>query len=237
MAREKKIEIGALNITMHPHSPKKYLELFKKAKNLRLIKKIRSDKLGMITSVSYLDRNKFGDLGPIYGDIYRFTQIQIDGDWFNTKTSDKAEDDDLVDISIPEHLKPNSSRFSYIFFPESHILFYEQYYDGHTFGHTNAVALIERLFNAPELFDDYGKVDVVSMPCKDELEKALGMETLERLDLEIRRPNPDDQSEAEKEVLRRMNALKVEEQKQEYNTKPYPDIQLNRIKILELLLT
>jgi hypothetical protein len=233
MARERKIEIGALNITTHPHSPKKYLELFKRTRRLRLIKKIRSDKWGMLTSVNYLNKDKYGKLGPIYGDIYRFTQIDTDGTWFNTQTIDKAEDDDLASISIPQHLKPNSSRFSYIFFPESHIMFYEQYYDGHTFGHSNAATLIDRLFNDQKLEADFGKVDVISIPCMDELEKALGMEKLERLDMKIRRPNPDDQSDAEKEVLKRMNALQVEEQKQEYKAIPGHSIEPDKtLKIL-----
>lgn len=233
MAREKKIEIGALNITMHPHSPDKYLELFKTVRRLKLIKSIRSDKHGMLTSVHYLNKEKYGELGPIYGDIYRFTQIDVEGSWFNTKTIDEAEDDDLANISIPQHLKPNSSRFSYIFFPDSHLMFYEQYYDGHTFGHTNAVTLFERLFNDPKLDNKFGVVDVTAMPCMNELSEALGMERLEKLDLRIRRPNPDDQSDAEKEVLKRMNTLNVAEQKQEYKAITGSSIKPDReLKIL-----
>lgn len=36
MARPKKLTYGAVNITMHPHSPEKYVELFRMArKNAR----------------------------------------------------------------------------------------------------------------------------------------------------------------------------------------------------------
>ncbi|PLL96602.1 DUF4747 domain-containing protein, partial [Klebsiella michiganensis] len=32
MARTKKLTYGAVNITMHPHSPEKYVELFRMAR-------------------------------------------------------------------------------------------------------------------------------------------------------------------------------------------------------------
>lgn len=226
MAHEKKLELGAINITIHPHSPIKYVELFKKVKNLRNIQHIHSDKYGMLTSVHYLDREK-GETSAITGDLYRFTNIKLDGDWFNTLTHDKAEDNELGEVKIPPNLKPNSSRFSYLFFPESHLMFYESYYDGHTLGANNALKLVDQLFNDPAITERYGRVETTLIPCVDELSKALGMKKLERLDLQITRPNPDDQSSAERRVLRRMNKLKVAEQKQEYKAIPGESIEVD----------
>lgn len=226
MAREKKLELGAINITMHPHSPIKYVELFKKVKNLKNIQRIHSDKYGMLTSVNYLDR-KNGETSPITGDLYRFTNINVDGDWFNIDTYDKAEENELGEVKIPKNLKPNSSRFSYLFFPEDHLMFYESYYDSHSLGPSNAVKLIERLFNQPDVTDKYGKIEVTHVPCVDELSKALGMNRLERLDLHINRPNPDDQSDAERKFLKRMNKLRVAEQTQEYKAIPGESIELD----------
>lgn len=226
MPREKKIELGAINITMHPHSPERYVDLFKKVKNLKKMQHIRSDKYGMLTSVQYLDKKK-GKTSPITGDLYRFTNIKVDGDWFNIDTYDKAEDDELGEIKIPNNLKPNSSRFSYLFFPEDHLLFYESYYDSHSLGPSNATKLVESLFNQQEITAKYGKIEVTHIPCIDALSKALGMKKLERLQLHISRPNPDDQSKAERKFLRRMNDLKVAEQKQEYKAQSGESIELD----------
>lgn len=226
MPREKKLELGAINITMQPHSAIKYVELFKKVKNLRNPQHIHSDKYGMLTSVNYLN-DKNGKISPITGDLYRFTNIKTDGHWFNTDTNDKAEEDELAGVRIPRNLKPNSSRFSYLFFPEDHLMFYESYYDSHSLAPSNAVKLLERLFNQQELSDKYGKVEITHVPCVDALSKALGMRKLEKLGLHISRPNPDDQSDAERKFLKRMNNLQVSEQKQEYKAVPGKSIELD----------
>lgn len=227
MAKEKKIEVGAINITMHPHSPESYLSLFNVARRKKIIKRMHSDKYGMIASVMPLDKNRYGQFGPVHGDIYRFTQLDPKGTWFNTKTSDRAENEDLAAIAIPPHLKPNSSRFTYIFFPEDHILFFEKYYDGNTLSYSSAETLIRNIFNDPKITEEYGEVDVTLVPCADELMKALAMEKLEKLSFKIRRPNPDHQDEAEKEVLRRMNNLKVAEVNQEYKVIPGQSIKVD----------
>ena len=75
MGREKKIEMGAINITIHPHSPRKYVELFKKVKKLKSIQHIHSDKYGLLTTVMYLDKEE-GEASPLTGDLYRFTNIK-----------------------------------------------------------------------------------------------------------------------------------------------------------------
>jgi len=233
LAHEKKIEVGAINITMHPHSPQKYIDLLRAASRKKLVKNIQSDKYGMITSANPLDKEKYGELGPLYGDIYRFTQIDKSADWFNTDTIDSAKDEEIKEISIPDNLKPNSSRFSYIFFPKEHIMFYEQYYDGHSFGSRSASTLIDRVLNDPYLANRFGKIDVTPIPSVDKLNKALGMKKLERLDLIIRRPNPDEQSAAEQEVLKRMNDLNIAEQEQEYKAIPNKSIKIDKeLKIL-----
>jgi len=232
MGREKKIEMGAINITIHPHSPRKYVELFKKVKKLKSIQHIHSDKYGLLTTVMYLDKEE-GETSPLTGDLRRFTNINVEGQWFNTKTSDNAEKNDLEKINIPNNLKPNSSRFSYIFFPKEHIMFYECYYDGHTLGPNNAVTLMDKLFNDSQLADEFGKVEVTHIPCIDELSKALGMHRLESLELLISRPNPDDQSDAERRVLRRMNEMHVAEQTQQYKAIPGQSITIDQdLKIL-----
>ncbi|NMG04926.1 DUF4747 family protein [Azoarcus taiwanensis] len=165
MAREKKVGIGAVNITMHPHSPDLYAQLIKDAKKLKCFSRLSKDKAGLIASVYYHDKSK-GRSSPLTGDLYRFSDIDLEGNWFNTQTNQHAEENDLKGVSIPEHLKPNSSRFSYIFFPETHVLFYESYYDGHSLSNRSVLKLIEGSLNDPRLVQKYGVVDVTVIPSR-----------------------------------------------------------------------
>ncbi len=214
MATEKKVSIGAVNITMHPHSPLHYAQLFREAKKLRCVSRMAKDKAGLIASTHYYDKSK-GKTSAITGDLYRFSQIDLEGSWFNTETNQHAEDDELEGVNIPEHLKPNSSRFSYLFFPESHILFYESYYDGHSLGTQSVLKLIEGVLNNPVLMDKYGIIDVTVIPSKEGLSKALSIPRMDKLTMLVKRPNPDNHDNAERKVLKRLNAQNISKYKHE----------------------
>lgn len=215
---ERKIEVAALNITTHPHSPERYLSLIRQAAKAKIMQNITGDKYGMIATCYPLNENKYGKTGPITGELFTFTQVDFKGEWFNQKTRDKAEDDELIGISIPDHLKPGLTRYDYVFFPEEHLLFYTQYCQGKTLVSSHAVKLLKSVLNAKQLQEKYGEVDVTAIPDADRLSSMLTIPTLEKLTLNIRRPNPDDQSKAEQEVLKRMNQLNIQEQTQEYKS-------------------
>lgn len=208
MAKEKKVGIGAVNITMHPHSPEDYVQLFKDAKNLKCFARMSKDKAGLIASVNYHDKSK-GKTSALRGDLYRFSNIDIEGSWFNTQTNQHAEETELNSVVIPEHLKPNSSRFSYIFFPESHVLFYESYYDGHSLGSRSVLKLIEGALNDPRLVNKYGVIDVTVIPSREKLSMALSISRMDKLTMLIKRPNPDNHKNAERRVLQRLNSQNV----------------------------
>jgi len=210
----KKVSIGAINITMHPHSPLDYVKLFKDARKMECFSKMSKDKAGLIAKVNYQDKSK-GKTSPITGDLYRFSHIDTNGNWFNTLTNQHAEEDELDAVNIPEHLKPNSSRFSYLFFPESHVLFYESYYDGHTLGSQSALKLIEGVLNDERLVKKYGVVDVTIIPCKENLSEALSIPSMNKLTMLIKRPNPDGLKKAEQKVLNRFNAQNIAKYKHE----------------------
>lgn len=226
MAREKKIIIGALNIVTQPHSTNTYINLFKDANKLRNPVCIAGDQYGMISGVFKLDSNQDKD-GPITGDIYKFTNIDKDANWFDTSKNDFANEDDLGEINIPDNLKPNSSKFTYIFFPEQHILFYEAYYDGKKLGSSSAVKFFQKLFNQIDIIKKFGTVEVTHVPSKDELKKALALPYKEFIEMSVTRPNPDDHSIAEQKVLRRMNAANVETYEQRFKASEGKAIQMD----------
>lgn len=199
---------------MHPHSPQLYVQLFKDAYKLKSISRISKDKAGLFGSVSHYDEAKRTS-SPLTGDLYRFSVINLEGDWFNIQTNQNAEENELVGIKIPEHLKPNSSRFSYLFFPESHVLFYESYYDGHSLGNHSVLKLIEGILNKAELNEKYGIVDVTVIPSKEKLSEALNIARMDKLVMEIKRPNPDDLKKAERKVFERLDSQSIAKYSQE----------------------
>ncbi|NVJ65986.1 MAG: DUF4747 family protein [Gammaproteobacteria bacterium] len=226
MAIEKKIVIGAINITMQPHSPKKYHALFRDAYKLKKPVKISGHQYGILSRWHKLNPLETG-ITPFTGDIFKYTDIDMDGNWFNVLTNGFASESDLEDMVIKEHLKPNSSRFSYIFYPKQHIIFYEGYYDSKTLGPSNAERFFHNLLNQEELNDKYGKVDVTHVPSVDKLQEALKLKQIEKLKFVVNRPNPDDHATAEAEVLERMSQRNVSEFRQEFKAEEGKNIEMD----------
>lgn len=217
MGRTKKVAVGVLNIRIHPHSPDRYLQLFRDAFSMKRPAKISGDNYGLLTGMRKLEMDA-PSVSPITGDIFRFTDIARDAQWFNALKGDFASEHDVEQIRIPEHLKPNSARFSYIFYPDCHLLTYEGYYDGHSLGPTNAERFMHRLLNTEELKQKYGEVEVTHIPEKDKVAEALGLHIKEFVELTVRRPNPDGLDEVERAVLQRMNELNASEFKESYKS-------------------
>lgn len=226
MAKDKKIVVGALNITMQPHTPAKYIDLIKSASRIKKPAKIFGDQFGLIVGARKQDP-KF-TFSPLCGDIYKFANIDFDSEWFNTSTNKFASSDELDDINLPDYLKPNSSRFSYIFYPKNHILIYEAYYDGNSLSPNNAVRFFETLLNSPTLQRRFGKIEVTHEPETDALEEALRMKHKDKITMVIKRPNPDDLADAEREVLERLLSMNAEKQEVSYKAASSNGLALNK---------
>lgn len=215
MAREKKLVAGIINVTMHPHSPEDYLKLFRDVFRSRKKVHISGDQYAMLTQLHKLDRNQ-DEPGPITGDIFKFTSIDTSANWFNTETNDFASEDDVKSLSIPDNLKPNSARFSYIFYPKQHLFVYEGYYDGKSFGPRNAVKFINHLLNDDQLNQKYGKVDVTHAPEKNSLDAALKMPFKRQIHMLITTPNPDTFESTERKFKERMRDRNIATVEQSY---------------------
>jgi len=234
MAKDKKMVVGALNITMHPHSPQKYVDLFRAASRNKTPVKIYGDQSGLLVGAGKLDESLFSksksktSLNPISGDIFKFADIDLDSEWFNTETNKFASDGELKDLSLPENLKPNSSRFSYIFYPNNHILVYEGYYNGKSLAPQNAVRFFENLLNAAPLQRKFGKIDVTHEPETDALDQALNMKHKDRITMVINRPNADHLAEAERDFLKQLTELNAEKQEISYKAASQDGLKLTK---------
>lgn len=212
MPRLRSIKIGALNITIHPHSPEKYIQLFRDARRLRRSVRYKANHYAMLGSVRNIERDEFAS--GIYGLLYRHLDFEQDEPWLNIREEKPADEDDLESITIPEHLKPGLIMTRYVFFPTKHRLFYEMKNEENKhLGPTTAQKIFNTILNQECLVKEYGEVTVVIEPSKEGLDKIFRIPKLERLSMEVCRPNADDLEEAERKLFKRLtrqNAQKEE---------------------------
>ena len=77
MARTKKLTYGAVNITMHPHSPEKYVELFRMARKNAENINLRGDSYA---TLSFFYPYKKGQTAnePFEGEVLKYTDIDVE---------------------------------------------------------------------------------------------------------------------------------------------------------------
>lgn len=208
----KKLEHSALNIVTHPHSPENYIKLFYAAQKLELPVKIRSDQFGSMIHIS--EHEKGVKNGPILGEIVKYTNIDKDSVWYDLVSKKEASLEDQKKIkSLPDHLKPNMSRFSFIFYPDTHLMVFESFCDSKNLSPNFAYKIINDTLNNPELFKKFGKVSVTIVPETDKIDKILSLNGLRTITMVTNRPNPDDINKVEGQVKQRltdMNAISEE---------------------------
>lgn len=208
MAREKKLIIGALNIKLQPHSPEKYIELFEKAFQVEEPIKVYGDRYGTIGSLFPKDGENM--LSGINGLIYKFINFDPKGSWFNFKKRKEADKDEINSVNIPDGLKPTYDSIMYTFYPKGHRLFFAIYDEGKRVISPNGMKnFFNNLFSTQDIEKEFGEVDVIIEPAVDQLEKILNIKRLEKLEIFITRPNPDDHGDEEQRILDKLNQQKA----------------------------
>lgn len=213
MPRETKMVIGAINIKIHPHSPERYIELFEDVITLKKKAAIRGDVYGSLSKFDYIDSSK---IGGFKGYIFKFLNVDPNEPWFDVEQEKAADSRMLQQVEVLKKIKPHFSFFMYHFFPKKHRFVFTSYYDKKSISPNSVAKFLKNLFYDPTIIDKYGEVDVVVEPSKEGLEKIFAINTIERLELVITKPNPDDQEEAEQMLLKRLGKLKAKQFREEY---------------------
>ncbi|NUZ10166.1 DUF4747 family protein [Pseudoalteromonas sp. McH1-7] len=211
----KKVEVGAINITMHPHNPEKYVELFKAAKALDRPIHVKGTTYASLSELHKMKKVPAGEkIAPLYGDIIKYTDIPPGSDWFDSRTGQFADEEEREKAEKINYLKPLGVRFSFIFFPQDHILVYSKYQDQKSLGSTSATDFFKGLLNQQELLDTFNEVNVTHLPQHEAVEAAINLKFKRAIELTITRPNSIE--DAERKLLARYNKLNVNSVKEEY---------------------
>lgn len=211
MARKRKLTIGVVNITIHPHSPERYVELLKDAVNLKLTASIGNLQSALINKVSPYEVGAKGKSPLLSGTFVRFQNIDTEGDWFDVLSSEIAQAEDLAKVNIPANLKPNTILYDFVFFPEVHKLFYEMESKDSKITPIQMESALRSILNSPELEEKYGRVEVTNIPETDKLIQALALKSISNIKLLITRPNADHFADLERQFLNQMNSENVGE--------------------------
>ena len=214
MARKRKLTMGVINITMHPHKPELYVELLKEAVRLKALAGIGNLQSALINRASPLEMGA-KNAAVLSGTVARFQNIDMDGAWFDTSSSTIADESELAEINIPGHLKPNSTLYDFVFVPSVHKFFYEMESKDAKISPLQMEKALKDILNHPVLEKKYGRVEVTNVPEVDKLEKALAIKSISSVVLSITRPNADHFSTIERRFLAQMSAENVAEIYQE----------------------
>lgn len=208
MSKERTIEICALNIAMHnPHSPQRYVELFKDAYALQFL--IQQGELhGLILGSLYVNDN-WAEEKSISGEIYRFVKVDANEPWFNTKTAKQATERDVEAINIPPHLLAHLQRIQFVFLTDKHELWFISRDRKNSLGPLVAERFMQKLLETVVAQKQYPTVSVTALPDAETLKNLLSMHRLQKLIIEVKRPNPDDGAGAAGRAMERLERWNV----------------------------
>lgn len=194
----KRILLGIINISASPHSKdgETYRSLLKAAFELGRPVRIRGDEFALIASC--VEFHPAGGRSVLTGEIHKYTEI-TDNDWENIKNRRAATVEDLKELKIPDHLKPNRDSFRYFLFPQEHRLVVQLQGMRRNITHAAVKHLLEYLFSNPEIKKQFPMVSVTIESEPDSLERIIGLARLDRFYIEVERPNSGDSFEENEE--------------------------------------
>jgi hypothetical protein len=225
------IRLGVISISTQPHSAARYQKLLHKVRNRKKAARVRGDRFGYITFLSREERPR-RDGSFIQGLLTTFTQIDIDGDWFNMSTGKLAELQERSTIHIPSNLRPNPVEHHFRFYLKEHLLIFEIGNSGSRLMPTSAKRLFERFLSAPTITEEFGESVVTVMPKADTVSRILRSDKIVKIELRIDVPNPDDGRSAQRKWMERLNRMDAQSAAQEFVSKDdafvKPDEQLTQ---------
>lgn len=188
MSRNKNLTLGAINIVQHPHSAERYVNLFKQLSENKSSIKILGQCYG---SFSRIEVNL--EEGYILGKIYKFTEINKNAPWLNLKEHSQILDEEgKPKALVEEHIKPNSKEVFFYFIIKNHRLVFDR--------KAISAKSIKNFFDSlilntdiSEEFDINKKsINITIEQSAESLEEILKLHHINKIDLVIHRPNPDD---------------------------------------------
>lgn len=199
MGRLKKMEVGILNIKLHPHTLAKYVELMRELFEIGDLVQIRGDGWGTPNFIIDVIDGKPED--GLLGSFYRFTHIDPTKAWLDVKSRKALVDSKGEPIpQVSSDKQPNIREVEFTFYPNGHLLFF----NAKAITPGSAQKLLAELFNNDIIKNKYSSVQVEIISTEEVVARILKIPTITRLDISISRPNGDNLTARKKAILKSM---------------------------------
>lgn len=206
MPRNFKVEVAAINIRIRNKEKRDYVALIQKITQVRQGIRVRGDTHIAITSFNKKD---------LTGTISKYTEIDINGDWFDQDKFNAATPEQLEEINIPAHLKPNFASFYFQINPDLHVVAFTSYAGSKALSPLAVEKYFKGALTWEQVKDEFGRVEADLVKDYGAVEHILELPNLKELEIILRPPNADDVNgelaAAIEESLRDQNADEYEQ--------------------------
>lgn len=211
-----RLEISVLNIAMHNHDKGElsYENLFQTLNNDDVEAQLDETHAACIGELNV--SKQYGEQRYFLGQIYKYAKIDPERDCLNTKTKKVATDEEKKALIMPKHLRPHFVKIPFVFIPKGHRLYIQTKHKNNLFGITRAKKLFELLIQNEKIFQKFGDIEVTIQPDSAEVEKLINRKDIDKLIVDIVRPNPDDIGCVEQDILEKMRKRNLKKQRNEY---------------------
>lgn len=183
MARDSKVEVSAINIRIPEDRRRDYTALIEALASLRRGFRVYGE---TYLAISFFDPSSG------MGFFAKYTEIDVEGDWFDIEDFDKATQEQLNKINIPSNLRPNHASFYFRLDPNLHVVAFSSYSESRGLSARSVGRYFEEALLSSEIFDRFGLVESDIVKSYDEVDRILSLPHLKELHLIIGRPNSDD---------------------------------------------
>lgn len=230
-----RLEIGVLNIAMHNHDQGKlsYEKLFKALYERKDIE-ARIDETHAACIGELDTEKKHGEEPYFLGQIYKYAKIDTEKDCLNTKTMKEATPKEKELLVIPHHLRPHFVKIPFVFIPKGHRLYVQTKHKNRSLGITRVKKILESLVTDEYISKEFGVVEVTIQPDSEAVEQLLKRKDIDKLIVDMVRPNPDDLKSQEEAIFERMKERNLKRQKSEYTSNRSESLNLDKDLKLEI---
>lgn len=211
MAVQKVIQVGAINIAVHPHPDGVYEKLIRKIYKLRRSAQVYGDRGGLISQLYTVEVD--GKTVAVEGVISTFTEFDASLPWFNANTADDASDADLGEIKLPDHLMPNHRRCQFYFDLASHTFLFDTASRKGGIAPRSMLKFLESILSDPKISAEFGTPRLTVIPDSRSVSEVVEWSKIKSLTIRANRPNPDydeDDLREFEESLDSQNADRIE---------------------------
>lgn len=183
MPRRSKLEVGGVNLRI----PQEYERDYGK-----LLSLLASVKRGVrVYGDSYVGISSFNTESGV-GIFSKYSEIDVDGDWFDIEGFSAADAEDIEEINVPEKLRPNYAAFYFRLNSDAHVITFETYSESKNLSTRSVGKYFTEVLGLPEVRRQFGKVNVSVILSFSTVSEILNRKNLKELNIAIRKPNPDD---------------------------------------------